>query len=323
MVAFVRALKNKRYEVIVFSCKRQLNESVLADGTILEEALKKEKVTLFSVKDINRNPDIQKYIDRNTLGLGLGECWSFSRELIDMFGGKLLDFMGIRLPQYRGGAHYTWQILRKDKIGSCNLQIINEEMVPAKFDSGAIVKSKEYVHPESVRIPQDYFDSAVKQECQFLLGFLDEVDNGKEFELTYLQEELSMFFPRLYTKKHGFINWEWRTEDIEIFICAFDDPYPGASTFLNDRRVFLKKCSVGYCDGTFHPFQSGLVYRKHNGCCYVATSNGTLVVKSVIDEYGKSIIDHIELGQRFYTPYKYLDESMIYNAEYNSDGIKE
>jgi len=323
LAEFVRALKDKPYEVVVFSSKRQLEEPILSDGTTLEDVLKHLGVKYFSSVDINTDPNVWKHINEYTLGLGIGECWRFSKKLIDKFSGKLLDFMGIRLPQYRGGAHYTWQILRRNKIGACNLQIINEEMIPAEFDSGEIVKTREYLHPAWVRIPQDYFDSAVKEEVRFLLEFLDEVEQNKDFPLMPLQESFSILFPRLYTKKQGFINWNWKTTDIEAFICAFDDPYPGASTFLNKQRVFLKKCFVEYNDGPFHPFQAGIIYRKADDCCYVATIDGTLIIKEVLDENGRNILNKVKIGDRFYTPVKYLEEAMLYKAEYDSEGLKD
>jgi len=323
MAEFVRALKEKPYEIIVFSSKRQLEESVQPNGVILEDILKCEEVKYFSAFDINKEPNIRNFINEFALGIGIGECWSFSINLINLFGGKLLDFMGICLPQYRGGAHYTWQILRRNRIGCCNLQIINEEMIPAKFDSGKIVKTKEYLHPNFVRIPQDYFNNVVKEGVKFLLEFLDEVEQGKDFSLSSLQEGFSILFPRLFTKKHGYIDWRWRTVDIEAFICSFDDPYSGASTFLNNQKIFLKKCYVEYVDGPFHPFQSGLIYRKYYDCCYVASSEGTLLIKEVLDENGNNIINKINLGERFYTPIRYIEEAMLYKAEYDASGIKD
>ncbi len=197
--------------------------------------------------------------------------------------------MGIRLPQYRGGAHYTWQILRKNKIGCCNLQIINEDMVQGVFDSGEIVKSKEYLFPPSARIPMDYFDHAVQQEVAFIKEFLDEVQAGRDFKLFRVQENFSIYFPRLYTKKQALIDWSWDTNDIESFICAFDDPYPGAATFINGRKVRLKRCFAEYNEGNFHPFQQGLIYKIDQKAVYVASRTGTIIVESVLDDDGKEL----------------------------------
>ncbi|MFZ5994616.1 MAG: hypothetical protein ACOYU4_06495 [Thermodesulfobacteriota bacterium] len=320
---FAQHLKRRGASVTVFSSKRHLQELIMQENQSLEAVLKKNNIPYYSCSDINQDPHIRPLITGRTLGIGLGEVWSFRKDLIDLFGGRLLDFMGIRLPQYRGGAHYSWQILRKNRIGCCNLQIINEDMVQGVFDSGEIVKSREYFFPVSARIPQDYFDFAVKQELAFLEEFLEEIKAGRDFPLTRVQENFSLYFPRLYTIKHAYINWDWDGPDIELFIYAFDDPYPGASTFLNGRRFFLKDCYFEPGDGPFHPFQVGLIYRIANDSIFVATKNGTLIVKKIFDENGINILSQVKLGQRLFTPMKYLEEAMTYQAVYDAEGIVE
>jgi methionyl-tRNA formyltransferase len=309
------------YSLDVYTCDRQLNEPIYFDGTKLGAYLEHHKIEFISTDDINEAPTIRNRITENSLGIGLGEAWTFSKDLIDRFHGRLLDFMGIRLPQYRGGAHYTWQILRKNRISCCNLQIINEQMIQGVFDSGEIVKSREYFFPPSARIPEDYFEYAVVQEINFIKEFLNEVKSGKEFQLTKVQENFSIYFPRLNTDRHGFINWNWDTEEIERFICAFDDPYGGASTFINKQRLRLKKCYSEPLDGPFHAFQSGLIYKISNGAVFIATRSGTLIVKQVLDEIGKNVLHDLRPGQRFFTPAQYLEEALLFNAEYSEKGL--
>ena len=54
---------------------------------------------------------------------------------------------------------------------------------------------------------------------------VDEIRNGKVFELVKINENLSMYFPRLNTLKHGFIDWSWDTDEIESFI-AYSIGFP-------------------------------------------------------------------------------------------------
>ena len=67
-----------------------------------------------------------------------------------------------------------------------------------------------------------------------------------------------MYWPRLNTDAHGYINWSNDVEDIEKFICAFDDPYKGAITYFNDNKIRVKKVFLMKTDGIFHPFQNGI-----------------------------------------------------------------
>ncbi len=306
----------KNYKVTAVLSPRHAVEKV-DSAENLEQSLKKNGVTVLIVEDINRAPELEKIITPATLGIGLGPAWSFEKKIIDKFGGRLLNFMGIRLPRYRGGAHYTWQILNRSKIGACNLQVIAEDI-----DHGAVVKSKEYLLSASARIPKDYFDAAMKEEISFLDEFLAEAKSGKEFAPIKLDESIAEYYPFLSTAKQGFINWNWLPEDVEAFICAFDEPYAGASTFLDGKLVRLKNCELDKKVKPFHPFNTGVVFRVWKNEIYIATTQGALIVKDLRDENGKDIMKEVHVDQRFYTPSKYIDEAMGFHAEYSAKGLK-
>jgi methionyl-tRNA formyltransferase len=308
--------ENNKFEFHIFTAPRQLVDIIYADGRTFEEILIKHELNYTVCDDINTEKKFIQNITSNTLGIGLGEAWSFNKEIIAMFDGRLIDLMGIRLPQYRGGAHYTWQILRGNKIGACNLQIINEDMVQGVFDSGEILKFKEYLFPIEARIPDDYFNYAVSQEISLIKEFIDEVAAGKFFSSFPLQNNFSIYFPRLHTIKNAFLNWNWETNDIDKFICAFDDPYVGVSTQLNGNLVRIKKSRVEYNDGIFHPFQIGLVYKIYNQNLYIATKNGTIILSSVFDEKGADIISTIKTGDRFFTPNEWIEKGLTTPIEY-------
>jgi methionyl-tRNA formyltransferase len=161
---------------------------------------------------------------------------------------------------------------------------------------------------------------AQKEGLKLFNEFIDQVQQGRQFTLNKLDQRHSTYFPRLYTQKHGFINWSWNGREINDFIYAFDDPYEGASTFLNNQPVHLKSSTITLAEGKFHPFFSGLVYRISNKSVYIAVKDGTIIIQKVI--LGKkNIINQIRVGQRFYTPIKYLEEAMTFEAKYDSRGL--
>ena len=322
IVEFARKSIKRNIKTYIFAVTRHLEEVIDIENSLtLKAALEREGIPFYHTKDINDSPELKSVVSKDTIGIGVGEAYTFNKETIELFKGRLFDFMVIRLPQYRGGAHFTWQILRRDRIGCWNIQLINEEMIPGVYDSGEILRTREYTIPQWARIPQDYFKIANEEALRLFIEFMDEIQEGKEFELNRLEENISSYFPRLYTLKHGFINWSWDTDDIDAFVCAFGDPYAGASTFLNEKRVFLKRCQTEYGEGRFPPFMSGLVYRIFNESVFIATKDGALIVRSVMDEKGNNIVKELKVGQRFYTPHKYLEEAMLFNAEYDTEGL--
>lgn len=320
MSGLCRNLSKGKLVVKLFSSQRYLVDVVEDSGSILRDIVSDLGIPFCSTEDINSEPELREYVTPTTLGLACGAAWMFQKQTVSLFNGKLLDFMGIALPKYRGGAHYSWQILTRNKIGCCNLQMVYGGS--ETFHLGDIIKRMEYFFPPSSRIPQDYFNAAIPNELLFLEEFIGEVERGESFSLQPLQESQSSYFPFLYTPKHGFIDWRWGTDEIERFICAFDNPYAGASTFLNENKISIKDCHAEYGEGTFHPFQAGLVYRKTDKELYVATRDGTIVVRSVASENDKEFIKCVKLGQRFYTPQSVLEDALQYSVVYGACGIK-
>lgn len=300
----------------LFTAPRQLQDVIYPDGTTFENYLNKNAIPFDVTEDINSHQPFLDAITDGSLGIGLGEAWSFSKPVIERFNGKLLDLMGIRLPQYRGGAHYTWQILRGSRIGACNLQVINEDMVQGVFDSGRIVKFREYLFPVTARIPNDYFACAVEQEIDFIKEFIREVEQETDFQDFSLQENFSLYFPRLHTLRNAFINWNWSTSEIERMICAFDAPYAGATTAINGMKVRVKSARMETNDGPFHPFQSGLIYKIYQRTLYIATQQGSLLIDEVYDESGNSILETLRTGDRFHTPADWIEQGLTDKIQY-------
>lgn len=303
--------------VTVFSSPRHLEENVGPEGTSLSDVLASNRLPALAITDINADPRVTPHLMPQSFGLAIGPAWIFRQPVLDPMTPRMVNFHGIRLPQYRGGAHYSWQILRKNRQGGCNIQLI-----APRLDAGEVIKSREYFFPSAARIPRHYFEAALREEMAFLDEFLREVREGKVFPLGRLQETFSTHFPSLNTLRQGLIDWQWATADLETFVAAFDEPYRGASTFLDERRVFLKDAHAEYGDGPFHPFQAGIVYRKTDHALFVATRDGALVVRSLTDDSGANVRATVKLGQRLHTPRAALEEALAYRAVYDAKGVK-
>jgi methionyl-tRNA formyltransferase len=310
-------LRADGHRVAVFSSARHLGEAVDADGTTRADALAAAGVPAFDSEDINAEPRLAEHVGERTLGVSMGPAWIFGPEVCARFGERFVNFMGIDLPRYRGGAHYTWQILQGNRLGSVNLQLINPVV-----DSGAIVKHHEYRFPPTARLPRDYFATAGPIERAFLAEFLDEVARDADFAVSPIQEKYAQHFPYLHTVSQGLVDWSWDVGEIERFVCAFDDPYPGASTFYEGRRVFLHDAVAERGDGPFHPFLAGLVYGHVRDGVAVACRGGTLVVGRAVDEDGADVTAELRAGRRLVTPSDALDEAMAFRAVYTAEGLK-
>ena len=323
IVGLAHWLKNESIDVKIYTSKRHSIER-LTDDKNLEELINEIGVPYVITEDINLEDSLINEITSNTMGIGIGEAWSFDSKIIDAFKGKLLDFMGIPLPRYRGGAHYTWMILANEKNNGMRLQVINEHMVQGVFDSGEIVYSIDYQMKESDVKPSNYFEREVNESIEFLKSFLLEARGGKEFDLKTVDESESLYFPRLYTDIHAWIDWRrWDADDIERFIRAFDDPYMGARTTLGGKYLRLKDVELISDSTNYHPFQSGLIVRKYNNQAMISCKGGIIAVSKIIDDEGNNHMDSIVIGDRFFTPEDTIEKALNYIAVYDSKGLKD
>lgn len=110
-------------------------------------------------------------------------------------------------------------------------------------------------------------------------------------------------------------------DEILKFINAFDEPYEGTSSYINGVLVKIKKATVTYTDGIFHPFQKGIIYRKNNIGVFVATEQGTLIIEDIKDNEGNDFINSIKLGDRIFTPQSKIDEAFTTRVFYNDKGL--
>ena len=216
--------------------------------------------------------------------MSIGAAWIFKKETINgLFYGRLFNLHGTRLPQNRGGGEISWQIMMGNRFGFCQLHLVD-----GGLDTGHIVKTEEFLYPPSCRIPKDYKDIYVKKNLDFIINFIEKIkQEGVDIETVKQNEYFSSYYPRLNTRDHGWINWDDKVIQLERFICAFDEPYEGAKCFWNDQIVFIKKVCVDYHDQSFHPYQSGIVYRNNGKWLCVCAIGGSLIIEEIIDSDGK------------------------------------
>ena len=316
-----KQLTKEFYSVFVVTSERHSIEPITFDETnntiSFKEFLISNNIDYVISKEIAHDPNVINKITENTIGISFGAAWIFKKPFIDLFTGRLLNCHGARLPQDRGAGGFSWRIMRGEKSG---VSLIHQ--IDIGVDTGNIIIFEEYIFPHSCRYPIDYQKYSIKKYKKLLNNFFSLVKEEKSFISVSQPEYLSTYWPRLATDVHGYIDWNWALYDIEKFICAFDDPYNGASTFLNGKKIRLKNCSLSFNDGVFHPFQKGLIYRISDETIFVSTEQGTLIVNSVLDESGADIKQNLHLGERFYTPIRFLEEAKQFRAIYLPTGLK-
>ena len=284
---------------------RGQSQEYLNNGSTLIDELQNSSVPYVVISDIGSSEAKEFLGDlSDAFCLSLGAAWIFNQEIITgIFKDKLFNLHGTRLPQNRGGGGFSWQIMMGNRLGFCQLHLVD-----AGVDTGDLVRTEEFLYPANCRIPEDYIKVYFNENLDFVIDFIEEIrQQGIDIETTKQSEYFSSYWPRLSTSENGWIDWSGSIISLERFICAFDKPYEGCKTFLNSKKVCIRSVMCDFGDQSFHTFQSGIIYRKSSNWLMVATDGGSLIVQEVMDESGANIIQDVRVGDRFVTPSSYLE----------------
>ena len=242
----------KNINQIVVLSKRHANEIVFKNLK-LKKYLKSKNIKFFIIKKISKN--FLKVVPKNSIGFSFGASWIFNKEFINFFQNRFFNIHGSNLPEDRGGAGISWQILMKKKTLTSTIHFLNPGIDKGEVVFKCNINASNYSLPSQRQL---LYDNKVKKffmkKINYLINF--KIKGKKQ------NEKKSSYWPRLNTKVHGWIDWTWPAKDILSFINAFDDPYEGAKTKINNQTFYLKKCSITKSKVKFHPFQNGLIFRK-------------------------------------------------------------
>ena len=124
--------------------------------------------------------------------------------------------------------------------------------------------------------------------------FIKKITLGNKFILTKQSQNIGRHNPSLNTFENGFIDWNVNSYDLYNFINAFDEPYKGASTYLDNGdfgKLYLKKVHLHGGDSSNHPFMSGIVSRHDKNWIVVSTkSKHMLLIEEVLYNDGNNRI---------------------------------
>ena len=286
LLDFVDVCRDKGIEVAVLTDHARTGYPTRTYGTFLQ-ALRSRNVE-HAVLDRLDVDAAKPYAGNGNYAVCVNCHWIVSPDVIDLFDGRIFNYHNSALPEQRGAACHSWRIMQ----GRSDSRLTVHELVPA-VDEGRIVIEQELEYPSDCRNLEQSYAYLARFEGDFFGRFLDNSE-----ERTAQEEAASFYWPRLNTEIHGFIDWSWQVTDIERFCAAFDRPFGGASSFLGGLRVRLRDVHADDLGAPFHPFQSGLIYRKQGNLIWVAAIGGGLQVRDF--EIEGNI--RLRVGMRLATP---------------------
>lgn len=283
-----------------------------------KDFLEKRKVN-YLVKSSLKNTNFLKNYQKkypNTKVLTTFCFFKINKKIIKIFNNKIFNYHLGKIPEQVGASATFWYMLSGQKQTAITFHKISHE-----FDSGDIVYERKLSMRKEIFSLDNFYKLVRKQEERSFNAFFDIIFKKKNVKFLKKKFTNKVYMPKLNTLIHGFIDWNWSAKNIAIFCSIFDDPYVGASTFLEKKKVFLKKVSYHKHKINFHPFQYGIIFNKDKSKIFVACKNG--YIKAEIFS-NKRLIEpnKIILGRRLYTDQVYLDEAKKKRSTHTGKGIK-
>jgi methionyl-tRNA formyltransferase len=288
-------------------------------NTSFKVFLKKKKIEYKKIDSINSQlQSIKKKfgLKANNLMLLTNSIWKINKNLIDVFKNNIFNIHIGKFPFQIGAGGASWLKLVGAKLSSITIHEVTEE-----YDEGKVLIEKDFKLSENFSL-LGYYSSVRKIEKLAYKLFFNIVENKKKLKLKLKNKKDQVYMPRLNTKIHGFIDWSWDASEIVNFINAFSNPYQGATTFIKQKKFFLKNAIFNKSKLKFHPFQSGIVFNKNSKSLNIAAKNGFIKVNNVLDSKGRKInLNSIITGSRFFTSSFYLDQARSTSSFHSSKGI--
>ena len=175
---------------------------------------------------------------------------------------------GSLLPKYRGRTPHVWAIINGEKQAGITAHIID-----ANCDTGDII------HQLTVKIESENTGADIlKKYAELYIPLVDKVllaIENDDLKSTPQDNAKATYFGKR-TPIDGEINWDWMKERIRNWVRAQANPYPGAFSFLNNKKIIINK--VDYSDlGYSDSMANGSVLS--NDPLIIKTPNGALEIK--------------------------------------------
>jgi methionyl-tRNA formyltransferase len=182
------------------------------------------------------------------------------------------------LPKLRGPAPIQWAIINgENETGVCTM------MMEKGLDTGDILlTSKEPIKPDDTA--GSLHDRLAVKGAALLIKTLEAFADDT-IQPTPQNHNLATFAPML-SKDDGLINWNKPAASLETFIRGVT-PWPGAYTFLEDKRLKIFKSSPKATTSTEPP---GTVLKGFPDEMLVATADGVLAIEEIQSASGKRLL---------------------------------
>lgn len=231
---------------------------------------KKENLKLYTVNHKNQFNDMIKNL-KPDLVFVIGWYQIIDTEILSSVPMGFIGIHGSLLPEYRGGAPLVWAIINGEKNAGVSLFSLTREM-----DDGPIWGQKKF----QINFT-DYIEDILKkaeESALYLLkqNYLKILNKTKKPKP---QSKKQRTYCALRSSTDGLINWRESATKIYNFIRAQSEPYPGAFTYFENKKITIWRGKPSKLIFFGTPGQVTKI--SSEGVCVICGDNKPLILENI------------------------------------------
>ncbi len=197
-------------------------------------------------------------------------------EIIAIFPQGILNAHPGDLPRYRGNACPNWAIINHEKQIGLSIHYMN----PGELDAGDILVKK------YISIKHDTYITDIYKELEKLIpdAFAEAIDGIQKGTLKPISQDESKVEPlRVYPRipKDSMIDWNKPAEELELLVRASAEPFSGAYTYWNSKKVIIWKAKAITLKQQYLASPGQVLWKEKTGAVAVATGEGVLLLEEI------------------------------------------
>lgn len=247
-----------------------------------------------------RGPDASEFLanaPETNLVASINYSSIISDDMIQKYPLGILNAHGGDLPRYRGNACQAWAIINGEK----HIAMCIHRMIGGEVDTGDIL-ARQYLDltlETKIRDVFDWFDEVIPE---LYARSFRELSKNPDFFLEQQSKDPKKAlrcYPR--SPEDGRIDWSSSPSTIVRLVNASGEPYAGAFTYLDGRRVYVHDAGIYEDDENYCSIPGQIVeIDKDNNTIIVATPKGKVWLGGLMFENKEDVWSAIRsTRQRF------------------------
>jgi len=206
-----------------------------------------------------------------------GWYWLIGNDTLNLVPRGFLGLHYSLLPKYRGGSPLVWSMINGEKYAGYSIFSFTDGM-----DEGDI-----WAHGKVEIGPDDYISDMLAKLESKSIAALDKIYpktlNGS-LKPTPQNHALATYCA-MRSPDDGRIDWNKPARQVYDFIRAQSEPYPGAFTFLDDRKLIIWRARL--LDLTYHGTPGQVARVSSDGALVICGDSCPLLITTAEIENGK------------------------------------